>query len=173
MEGLLLLARADAGVLRMDLKPMNPAQVIQEVYEQGRSLAHARDISLKLGDLTPATVKGDREQLRRLLLNLVDNAVKYTDAGGQVTISLHQDQQWVSLQVADTGIGIPQDEKEQVLQPFYRSDHATAQSDRGVGLGLSIVKSIAEAHGGKIEVDSTPGRGSTFRVLLPVYRELS
>jgi heavy metal sensor kinase len=168
VDGLLLLARADAGVLRMDRQPVDLEQLITEVLEQTRVLAAAQHLTCELGGLEPVTILGDYERLRRLLLNLVDNGIKYTPGGGRVTLSLHRCGAWALLQVSDTGIGLCQAEQERVFQRFYRTDAARAHSQGGAGLGLCIAQSIAEAHSGRIAIDSIPGRGSTFTVYLPV-----
>jgi heavy metal sensor kinase len=168
VDGLLLLARADAGVLRMDRQPVDLVQLITEVMEQTRILAAARRLTCEPGALEPVTIQGDYERLRRLLLNLVDNGIKYTPDGGHVTISLHRCGTWAVLQVSDTGIGLCQAEQERVFQRFYRTHTARAQGQAGAGLGLCIAQSIAEAHGGHIALDSSPGRGSVFSVNLPL-----
>jgi signal transduction histidine kinase len=99
----------------------------------------------------------------------VDNGIKYTPPGGRVTLSLHRCGSWASLRVADTGIGLSLAEQGQVFQRFYRADSARAHGQGGAGLGLCIAQSIAEAHGGHIQIDSTPGHGSTFTVCLPLH----
>ena len=167
VDGLLLLARADAGVLRMDRRPADLAQLVEEVYGQTRILAEARSVNLRLGPVDPISVQGDYAHLRRLLLNLVDNAVKYTPPGGHVTISLQPSGGWASIRVGDTGMGIPPEDQARIFQRFYRSAEARSRGEGGAGLGLCIARSIAEAHGGRIEVESATGRGSTFTVLLP------
>jgi len=167
VEGLLLLARADAGVLRMDRRPVNLAQLIEEVSGQARILAEARSVNLRLGPVESVSAQGDHAHLRRLLLNLVDNAIKYTPPSGHVTISLQSEGGWASIRVEDTGIGIPPEDQARIFQRFYRSAGARLRGEGGAGLGLCIARSIAEAHGGRIELESTPGRGSTFTVFLP------
>jgi heavy metal sensor kinase len=167
VDALLLLARADAGVLRMDRQPVDLPQLVAEVLEQTQVLAAARGITCACGPLEPATIQGDYARLRRLLLNLVDNGIKYTPPGGRVTLSLQHRGAWVLLHVSDTGPGLSAAERERIFQRFYRTDAARAQGQRGAGLGLCIAQSIAEAHGGGIDIDSTPGRGSTFTVRLP------
>jgi heavy metal sensor kinase len=168
VEGLLLLSRADAGVLRMERKPVDVAELVVEVVALTHVLAEARGVSLELKSVEPVIVQGDREHLRRLLLNLVDNAIKYTPVGGRVSLSLHHDDTWATLCVADTGIGLAPDEHERIFQRFYRAPAAMSQAEEGSGLGLCIARSIAQAHGGRIQVDSAPGRGSAFTVLLPL-----
>jgi two-component system OmpR family sensor kinase len=167
VEGLLLLARADAGVLRMDRRTVDLAQLIEEVYGQARILAEAHSLNFRLGPVEPLSVQGDYAHLRRLLLNLVDNAVKYTPPDGHVTISLQSSGGWASIRVEDTGMGMPPEDQARIFQRFYRSAEARSRGEGGAGLGLCIAQSIAEAHGGRIEVESATGRGSAFTVLLP------
>jgi heavy metal sensor kinase len=171
VDALLLLARADAGVLRMDRQPVDLSQLVAEVLEQTQILAAARRITCVCGPLAPITIQGDYARLRRLLLNLVDNGIKYTPPGGRVTLSLQHRGAWVLLQVSDTGPGLSEAEHERIFQRFYRTDAARTQGQRGAGLGLCIAQSIAEAHGGYIDIDSTPGRGSTFTVRLPLTEQ--
>ncbi len=167
VEGLLLLARADAGVLRMDQRAVDLGQLVDEVYEQARILAEARSLNLRLGAVEPVSTQGDYTHLRRLLLNLVENGIKYTPPGGEVTLSLQSSGGWASIRVEDTGIGIPQVDQARIFQRFYRSPEARSRAEGGAGLGLCIAQSIAEAHGGRIEVESTSGKGSTFTIFLP------
>ena len=168
VEGLLLLARADAGMLRLDLKPVDTAQLLAEVYERMRIVAQSRSVVVDLEALEPHLVFGDGERLRRVLLNLVDNAVKYTAAGGRVALSVQQLEDRVCLSVRDTGIGLSEAEQEHVFQRFYRTGSARDHGAQGSGLGLCIARSIVEAHGGTLQVTSRVGEGSTFSVCLPV-----
>jgi signal transduction histidine kinase len=101
-------------------------------------------------------------------LNLVDNGIKYTPSGGRVTLSLDRDGAWAVMHVADSGIGLTPEEREQIFQRFYRAPSALEQGKEGSGLGLCIARSIAEAHGGHVQVESTPRQGSTFTLLLPL-----
>jgi len=167
VEGLLLLARADAGVLRMDKRAVALQTLVEEVYEQMKGVAEDQSVSLRLGAVVPASIQGDREHLRRLLLNLVDNAIKYTPEGGAVTLSLQEDGEWASLRVSDTGAGLSKEDQERIFSRFCRAEASPSQGRGGSGLGLCIAQSIAEAHGGRIQVESTPGQGSTFTVFLP------
>jgi two-component system OmpR family sensor kinase len=168
VEGLLLLSRADAGVLRMDHQPVDLAQLVLDVCAQARVLADAHGVFLGLDSVAPMTIQGDAVHLRRLLLNLVDNGIKYTSAGGRVTLSLRRDDGWAVLCVSDTGVGLAPDEQEHVFQRFYRAPEALSRGEEGSGLGLCIARSIAEAHGGRIALESAVGRGSTFTVFLPL-----
>ncbi|MEW6660485.1 MAG: heavy metal sensor histidine kinase [Thermodesulfobacteriota bacterium] len=167
VAGLLLLARADRGVLRLDLQPLELHELLKEVAAQMRLLAENHGVSLDYDKVEPAVIQGDREHFQRLLLNLIDNAIKYTPPGGRVTLSLRGDGQSAHLAVSDTGMGLSQEEQKQIFHRFYRAAGARTQSGGGAGLGLSIAQSLAVAHGGRIEVESTPGRGSTFTVSLP------
>jgi signal transduction histidine kinase len=169
VEGLLLLARADAGVLRLDFQPVEIKELLEEIGEQMKVVADDHIIGLDLILPEPVYVRGDREHLRRLLLNLVDNAIKYTPADGSVTLSLDADTDWVSLKVVDTGIGLSKDEQKRIFSRFHRATETRSRDEKGVGLGLSIVRSIVEAHGGRIHVESAPGQGSTFTVFLPTH----
>jgi two-component system OmpR family sensor kinase len=171
VEALLLLSRADAGVLRMDCQPVDLADLVAEVVEQARVLAATQGVSLESQPVAPITIHGDRVHLRRLLLNLVDNGIKYTPAGGRVLLSLKRDKEWAALQITDSGIGLAAQEQERVFQRFYRTPEAVSQGKEGSGLGLCIARSIATAHGGRLEVQSAIGCGSTFTVFLPLPRE--
>ena len=167
VEGLLLLARADAGVLRLDLRPVKLKELLQEIYEQMKVVADDHSVNLQTASMEPVSIQGDRENLRRLLLNLVDNAIKYTAEAGSVTLSVQAEGEWAAVRIFDTGIGLSKDEQDRIFTRFYRAVEARSQGEGGAGLGLCIAQSIAEAHGGRIQVESTPGQGSTFTVFLP------
>ncbi len=168
VEGLLLLARAEAGVLKMDRQEVDLTQVLEEVYHRFKPLADAHGIELRFGAIEPFHIRGDREGLQSMISNLVDNAIKYTGAEGRVTISLQYDSRWASILVSDTGNGIPIEEQKHIFQAFYRTSEARALAEQGTGLGLSIAQSITLAHGGTIQVESVPGQGSLFRVSIPI-----
>ncbi len=167
VDGLLLLSRADAGVLRMDRKSVDLGQLVMTVYEQTRILAASHNLTLEIGEFEPVTITGDQDRLQRLLLNLVDNAIKYTPPGRCVTLSLKVGD-GVSLSVTDTGMGVASTEHQQIFQRFFRSPDARTLGQPGSGLGLCIALSIAEAHGGSIQVESSLGNGSTFTLRLPM-----
>ena len=111
-------------------------------------------------------VTADRTRLEQVAANLIDNAVKYTPAGGQVFVEAGRDGASAILRVRDTGPGIPTDEQPRIFDRLFRGD--TSRAERGLGLGLSVVKAVVEAHGGTVEVASEPGHGSTFTVRLPL-----
>jgi two-component system OmpR family sensor kinase len=172
---LLLSARVDAGI-RLETRPVELDTLLLEVYRQARVMSSG--VEVRLGHEDQAVVVGDADRLRQLLLNLVDNALKYTPAGGQVTLSLYRDEDWVQVVVADTGFGIPPEDLRPgpnglplIFERFYRADPARSRPLGGTGLGLSIAHWIAQAHGGEIIVESLVGRGSTFTVRLPAKQE--
>jgi signal transduction histidine kinase len=153
----------------MDRQPVDLAKLMAEVSEYVRVFAEAHGIAMEFKSVVPITIQGDREHLRRLLLNLVDNGIKYTPAGGLVTLTLQRDGEWAVLRVADTGIGLAPEELERIFQRFYRAPAAVDQGKEGSGLGLCIARSIAEAHGGHIQAESSLQQGSTFTVFLPLH----
>ncbi|HSJ54019.1 MAG TPA: ATP-binding protein [Anaerolineae bacterium] len=166
---LLLLARMDAGV-ELDLGPVELDTLVLDVYRQAQIMSDGAEV--RLGHEDQAVIQGDADRLRQLLLNLVDNALKYTPPGGRVTLSMHKKETWVKVVVADTGLGIPPEDLRpgpagvpMIFERFYRAD--PARSRGGTGLGLSIVHWIVQAHGGRIEVESKMDQGSTFTVWLP------
>lgn len=171
INDLLLLAQADSGVLQLQLSPVEMDTLLLEVYRQTRRIAEVRGGAntwdIRMGSEDQALVWGDRERLRQLLLNLADNALKYTPAGGQITFGLENREGWVKVSISDTGIGIPPDRQEHIFERFYRIDQARSRELGGSGLGLSIVQWIAGAHQGRVTVESTPGVGSTFTLWLP------
>lgn len=184
---LLLLSRADAGALRPARETVELDRLMEEAAKQGEVLARGRGVRVSLEALEPLVVQGDAGLLGQLLLNLVDNAVKYTPAGGRVGLALRAlgpqgtaggadprasgppaaVRAWAEIAVRDTGAGISPDALPHLFDRFYRADQARSREVEGAGLGLCIAKTIAELHGGRIEVESAPGSGSTFRLLLP------
>lgn len=168
VEGLLILARAESGVLKMDHRDVDLAQVMEDVSQRLKPLADAQSVRLHIDSAEPVHIRGDGERLRRMVLNLVENAIKYTGPDGRVILQMRREGDHASITVSDTGIGIPPGDREQVFEPFYRTSDARALPGKGTGLGLSIARSIAVAHGGDIHVESIPGRGSCFTVRLPV-----
>jgi len=165
---LLLLAQADAGV-KLEKQTVELDTLILHVYRQAQlmSATHTPSgerVAVRLGHEDQAIVEGDPDRLKQLLLNLIDNALKYTPPGGCITLSLYYDQDWVRVSVEDTGVGIPPDVLPHIFDRFYR---AQREGRKGVGLGLSIARWIAEAHGGHLSVESRVGKGSTFTLWLP------
>lgn len=163
---LLTLARADEGRLAVQREPLDLAQVAGEVVRDLGALAEARQVRLA-ADITAAPTNGDVQRLRQLATILVENALKYTPAGGVVTLRCLRRGRRVELSVSDTGPGIAMEHQRRIFDRFYRIDEARARTAGGSGLGLAIARWIAEVHGGAIAVESTVGKGSTFTVRLP------
>jgi heavy metal sensor kinase len=174
INDLLLLAQADSGALRLQMAPVEMDTLLLEVYRQTKRLAEQRNGAngwdIRLGSEDQAQVWGDRERLRQLLLNLADNALKYTPDGGIIRLSLVNREGWVQVAVSDTGMGIPPEQQEQIFERFYRTDKARSRELGGSGLGLSIVQWIAQAHNGRVTVESKPQVGSTFTLWLPEFQ---
>ena len=169
VEDILTVARMDVGVHRLSPEPVEVAALIESAVDAVRPSLVARSLTLRV-DVPPlvGTIKGDRSQLERVLLNLLSNAVKFTPSGGRITVGADRAGRTVTLSVIDTGTGIPIAEQPRMFQRFFRSSTSRDEVIPGTGLGLSIVKTIVEGHGGTIDFESTPGRGTTFRVELPV-----
>ena len=167
---LLTLTRADAGQIPLALERVSVADVIADAEGHLHSQALQKGVELQLVSSNGVTVHADEDLLLQLLLNLLDNAIKYTPSGGQVTIGWTGRESHVELWVRDSGIGISQEHIPHLFDRFYRVDQGRSRSEGGVGLGLAISRWIAEAHGGSIRVESVPGEGSTFTVLIPMSR---
>jgi two-component system phosphate regulon sensor histidine kinase PhoR len=166
VRDLLDLSRVERGTL--DVEPVDLVGMVKEVVGGYADLAEERRIRLDT-ELRPGiSMRGDRAQLGLLLSNLIDNALRYTPAGGTVCVRLDPAESRAVLQVADTGEGIPASELPRVFERFYRVDKARARQTGGTGLGLAIVRHVAEAHGGTVRVDSELARGTTFTVTLPL-----
>jgi len=170
IEDLLLLAKSEAGEMRLDIREFSLGDLLQDLYLQGKTLGEPKniDMALQLQVTEDIRIKGDQFQLHRLLLNLVNNAIKYTPENGHVEIRLAVEGDEAVLAVADNGIGIAAEHLPHLFERFYRVDEARNRAEGGTGLGLAIVKSIAEAHEGRVEIESTPGQGSVFSVHLPL-----
>jgi len=174
VENLLTLARADEGRAPLSVEPCDLRELVNEAVETAGMLAESEAIQVttRIPDHSvPLNV--DRNRIRQLLLNLVTNAVKYTPAGGSIGVELDDRGQDVMLQVKDTGIGIAPGDLPSIFDRFWRGDPSRSRvgAQPGTGLGLAITKWIAEAHGGTIAVQSRPGRGTTFTVVLPRFAE--
>ncbi len=167
VNDLLLLARADVGSLPIGQEVVELDTLLLDVYRQATTLNPS--VEVRMAEVDQVQVIGDADRLKQLVLNLVDNAVKYTPAGGAVFLGLTKSNQEAELTVRDTGIGIPEDDLDFIFDRFYRVDKARARAHGGSGLGLSIARWIVEAHGGSIAVDSRLGQGTTFIVRLPLY----
>jgi heavy metal sensor kinase len=166
---LLLLARNDAGSESLNFQEVNVRDLLTELSSDVEALAQEKAVTFNLGPMDNLTVKGDRLKLRQLFLNILDNALRYTPGGGTVSGSLVRKNGNAYVSVSDTGMGIPAEDLPFIFDRFYRVDKARSRSDGGLGLGLAIANSIAKLHGGKIEVESQVGKGSTFHIILPMF----
>ena len=167
VDDLLNLARADAGPTPLELHDFYLNELVADCCRGFRTIAGSRGLTLECISAADMQYRGDERLLRRLVTNLLDNALRYTPAGGTVTVSLETGLDTVRILVADTGIGIPAEHASRVFERFYRTDEARSRAAGGFGLGLSMVRWIAEAHRGQAACVSEPGRGSTFTVSLP------
>lgn len=165
---LLFVAQVEAGKLSLDPGLVDLGQLVREAVDAARPRAEEASIAL-VADVDPVpTCPGDADRIGQVLDNLIVNALKFTPEEGRVTVSLRIEGASAVLEVADTGIGIPATEQEQLFDRFFRASSATARAIPGVGLGLTIVKAIVEAHDGEVSVQSEEGSGTTFRVELPL-----
>jgi heavy metal sensor kinase len=166
VDGLLKLARADAGKLDVAREPLDLRRLVEEAIAPLATLAETSGIRVE-SDLRPITVMGDDGRLTQVVTNLVSNAIQYNRPGGSVHVSLNAKDGWAELAVEDTGVGIPSEDCPHLFERFYRVDKARSRASGGQGLGLAICKSVVEAHSGKIGFTTEPGKGSTFWVRLP------
>jgi len=166
VDQLLFLARADSQPLELDLRPVDLGGILQEAAETARPAASAKNIALIVEADPPQRALADRLQLLRIVDNLVTNAVKFTPHGGTVRLAARSEGRTAILEVTDTGHGIPAAEQPDLFSRFSRGTNAIEEAIPGSGLGLAISKVIAEAHGTNIQLESTPGTGSTFHLAL-------
>ena len=172
VEDLMFLARSDTADLQIHKRPIRATDILEEAAEDLRALASSKDIEVEL-QLPPeadACLDADPSRLSQLLLILVDNACRYSEAGGQITISLDRHANEVFISVADQGIGIPAKEVDVVFDRYFRGERARHLAPKGVGLGLHVAKTIAEAHGGRLMIDSKPDVGTTVMLALPIHQ---
>jgi two-component system, OmpR family, phosphate regulon sensor histidine kinase PhoR len=167
-DDLLKLSRIEAGRLELEMRPIRVETLVSGCVETARLNAKARglEIHVDLQESAPA-VRGDGLQLGEVLQNLLDNAVQYTPAGGQIEVKARSNGNGVTFTVTDTGIGIPESDLERIFERFYRVDAARSREAGGTGLGLAIARHIVEAHGGRIWVESAVGQGSRFHFSIP------
>ena len=168
IDDLLFLSRADLGEVQMEHRPVRLDMLVEDIQRQAAVLGQEQGIEVLSKVIEPATVLGDELRLRELVLNLVENAVKYSRSGGKVEMAVAREDSTVRFSVTDQGIGIPPESQNRIFDRFYRTDEARAYSPKGTGLGLAICKWIAEVHHGRIEVQSELGKGSQFTLILPL-----
>ena len=167
VENLFTLSRADVKELAVTLREVHLVEIVERARLRAETLAAPKSIRVVCAVRNGCTVLGDAEMLTQALMNLVENAVKYSHAGGTITLGLTRHGDEAELSVADEGIGVAERHKEKIFERFYRTDDARSRDEGGAGLGLAITHKIVAAHYGTIRVESTPGKGSTFVVALP------
>jgi two-component system phosphate regulon sensor histidine kinase PhoR len=168
LDDLLILSRLEGMDVALDREPVDLEAVARRAVELLAPTAREKRVEIEIREEEVPAVQGDAGNLERLLLNLLDNAIKYNRPDGKITVRLGRYGGEALLEVSDTGIGIPAESIPRIFERFYRVDKGRAREEGGTGLGLAIVKHIAQAHGGQVDVESRMGRGSTFRVRLPL-----
>jgi signal transduction histidine kinase len=166
LNTLMDISEAESGTLPLQREPVRLLEVVERAVDLYRDVADAKGVRLTFGGLQDVIVPGDRVRLEQVAANLIDNAVKYTPSGGEVVVGVAGEHDRALVMVRDTGAGIAADELPRIWERLYRGDRSRAE--RGLGLGLSLVKAVVEAHGGNVTVQSEVGRGSLFTVALPV-----
>jgi len=167
VQQLFALSRLDAGEAHTESACIDLSGLAVGTAEQMSLLAEDKKIELSRAESGPIYVMGDRSRLRQVIVNLLDNAIKYTDRGGAVVLTTGGSEGWAYLEVSDSGVGIAPLDLPRVFERFFRARRDHSNNDVGAGLGLAIVQSICVAHGGRVEVESVLGKGSRFRVFLP------
>jgi signal transduction histidine kinase len=165
LDTLMDISEAEVGAMRLSRERLELAEVVRDAVALYADVAEEKGVALVNRCPTGVCVSADRNRMRQVVANLLDNAIKYTPAGGRVEVDAAVEAGRAVLSVRDTGIGIPPSELPRIWDRLYRGD--ASRSERGLGLGLALVKAIVEAHGGQVEVRSTPGEGATFLVRLP------
>jgi len=174
LDTLMDISEAETGTMRLALTDVPMEKLVEQVVSVYEDIAEDKQITMTTSVEPGLTVVADRDRLRQALANLIDNAIKYTPSGGRVppdghvSLSVVRDASKVRIEVTDTGAGIAAHDLPRIWERLYRGDQSRAE--RGLGLGLSLVRAIVLAHGGTIEVTTQPGRGSTFTVHLPAQR---
>jgi heavy metal sensor kinase len=166
LNTLMDISEAESGTMQLQREPVRLVDVVARAIDLYRDVAEAKGVSLTANALADVVVVADRTRLEQAAANLIDNAVKYTAAGGRVEVEIGREADAAMLRVRDTGPGIPADELPRIFDRLFRGD--TSRTERGLGLGLSLVRAIVEAHGGTVSVESEPGKGSAFIVSLPL-----
>ncbi len=161
------LSLAQQGRLPLDRRPVDLAELVRQVVEVARPAAEDKGVALTASADGALTVLADRERISQVLHNLLANAIRYTEPGGRITVTARREGGEVRVEVADTGVGIPDSDLPHVFDRFHRVDRSRSRSSGGAGLGLAIVKHLVEAHGGRVWARSQVGRGSTFGFALP------
>ena len=170
ISSLLTLARSDANITELQLAEVNVSELIEIVADHFRPLVELKQIALHVTITSQLQLVGDKERLHQLFVILLDNAVKYTPKGGEVAVTGTRVDKSIVVSVQDTGCGIQPGSLPHIFDRFFREDKARSRDSGGIGLGLAIAQWIVEMHGGKISAQSEPGKGSTFKVVLPIIK---
>jgi len=165
LDTLMDISEAETGTMSLHIEPVNIAALIEDTIDLYRYVAEEKNLVLKASSSNALVLPSDRNRMRQVLGNLVDNAIKYTRPGGTVMIEAFQRGQEAFIVISDTGAGITSEESARIWERLYRGDQSRTQ--RGLGLGLSLVRAVVQAHGGHVAVSSEPGKGSTFTICLP------
>jgi len=159
------ISEAEAGIVKIAIEDLNVVRIVQDAVELFLPMAEDKNITVNVQTPNDMWLTSDRRKLQRILGNLLDNAIKFTPSGGTINITVSGDEKEVSIKVEDTGIGISEDDISRIFEKFYRADKS--RSEPGSGLGLSLARAFASSLGGSISVESSPGKGSAFKVILP------
>jgi signal transduction histidine kinase len=165
LNTLMDISEAETGTMRLQVEPVNVAELVRNTIDLYEDVAEEKGVALHAELLEEAVVELDSNRMRQVLANLVDNAVKYTPRGGRVNLAVKRTSTGTAIEVRDTGRGITPDDLPRIWDRLYRGDKSRAE--RGLGLGLSLVRAIVQAHGGTVSVVSAPGEGARFEVTLP------
>jgi heavy metal sensor kinase len=167
-ESLFTIGRLDAGEGRAKPIVFYLVDLVKMTADQMLLLAEEKNVEIFVEALRPVKISGDEARLKQVVVNLLDNAIKYTPNGGNIRIAITEAHHKAVLSITDNGIGIPEESLPHVFERFYRADKVRSREHGGAGLGLAIVRSICQAHGGTVEIESTENKGTTCRVILPL-----
>jgi signal transduction histidine kinase len=168
VESLLAISRLDSGAAGIEWNPFDLNALAQATTEQMQLIASEKRVCLSCPSSGPVPAVGDQTRIKQVLVNLLDNAIKYTAADGHVVVSTEAQGDRAVLTVSDDGLGIPVESLSHVFERFYRAEKARTRGSAGFGLGLSLVQAVCRAHGGDASIESTEGRGTTVTVTLPL-----
>jgi signal transduction histidine kinase len=172
INDLLDISRIESGKVEMALGNCRLSKIIENVYDLMMPQLKSKNIQWKLDvDSALPEMFLDASQIERVFINLIGNAVKFTPERGAITIKAHKNDKLITVEVSDTGIGIPEEDQARLFDEFYRVDNEINQNVKGTGLGLSLAKKIVQAHDGKMWVTSAVGKGTTFHFTLPITTE--
>jgi len=169
-DSLLVLTRADSGRVQLAREPLDLAALVRDVADCLSVLAEEKEQTLTVEIEEALTVEADRATVRQALINLLDNAIKYTPVRGQIRVRVRRRDGEAVVEFTDTGPGIAPEHREKVFERFYRIEDARSRETGGAGLGLAIARWAVEINGGRIELESEEGRGSTFRIAFPEHK---